>query len=194
MKAARHPSGGYLRAHRRDGFTLFQLVLALLALALAGYIAIMEVGRFKHRSQRDQFITDLRQLAAVFETYRSQKGEWPAATNPEVRMPRGMESALAGTPWLTGTPLGGSYDWMPPARVAQADKEPAAAEGGKGAGKKAALGGMIAVTAFAPGAPLALTEEDLRYIDSKLDDGNLATGRFRLGFNGWPVYLVESNP
>jgi len=25
-----------------------------------------------------------------------------------------------------------------------------------------------------------------------IDDANLATGRFRTGFNGWPVYLLEA--
>jgi hypothetical protein len=55
-------------------------------------------------------------------------------------------------------------------------------------------GGIIAITAFSPKAPLALTSKDLLYIDSKLDDGNLATGRFRTGFNGWPVYRVGPSP
>ena len=166
------------------GFGLLELMLALLAVALAGYIAISEIGKFQHRAQRAQFIAEVRSLASAFESYRAQKGEWPAATNAEVRTPRGMESALAPTRWLAGPPFGGSYDWMPPPRPLTGDKD---------APKKAAPPALIAITAFYPGPPLTLTDEDLRYIDAKLDDGNLATGRFRTGFNGWPVYRFESD-
>jgi len=52
--------------------------------------------------------------------------------------------------------------------------------------------GAVTLTAFSPSFPLTLVESDLIYIDRKIDDGNLATGRFRTGFNGWPVYLVEA--
>jgi type II secretory pathway pseudopilin PulG len=170
---------------RDRGFTLFGAVLALLAFALAGYIALGEVRKFQHRAKRDRFIGELRSLAAAFEIYRAQKGEWPPATNPEARIPRGMEAALAKTPWPAGSALGGSYDWLPPAKTVPADKE----------GEKAPPpAGTIAVTAFSPGPPLALSDEDLRYIDRKLDDGDPATGRFRAGFNRWPVYLINPSP
>lgn len=170
------------KPRRTGGFTLCEVGLALLALALMGYIALTEARKFQHRAQRDRFVEELRGFAMVFETYRAQRGEWPAATNAEVRIPRGMEAALAATSWLAGPPFGGSYDWMPPPRVKAADKS---------AAKTRAPGGVIGVTAFSPGPALALTEEDLRYIDEAIDDGNLATGRFRAGFNRWPTYLVN---
>lgn len=50
--------------------------------------------------------------------------------------------------------------------------------------------GAIAVTAFSPQLPLRLTRADMVYVDRQIDDGNLASGRFRAGFNGWPVYTV----
>lgn len=150
---------------------------------LAGYIGLSELRRFQHRAQRDQFIAEVRGLAAAFEAYQTRTGESPAATNPEARIPRGMESALADTRWLAGPPFGGTYEWIPTPPPKPKDGEEA---------KKRAPSGMIAVTAFAPGPPLALTPADLLYLDRKLDDGNLATGRFRTGFNGWPVYLVSA--
>ena len=167
------------------GFTLVEAGLVLLALALAGYIAVSEIRKFKHRAQREQFISELRNIAAVFETYRELKGAWPPATNPDIRTPLGMESALAATRWLTGPPFGGNYEWLPPYGTATDSKDMA---------KRPGPGGIIAVTAFSPSPPLSLTSEDLRFIDAKLDDGNLATGRFRTGFNGWPIYLVEPKP
>lgn len=206
MKSSRPASRSSLpafTARRVGGFTLFEMGLALLAIALAGYIALTEVQKIQHRAQRDRFVTELRGLATVFETYHAQKGEWPAATNAEVRLPRGMESVLANTPWLAGPPFGGSYDWFPPAptppEVKDAakhleDREAVKPDEEKEPKKTPVPEGMIAVTAFSPGPPLSLTEDDLRYIDGKLDDGNLATGRFRAGFNRWPVYSVSARP
>jgi hypothetical protein len=51
--------------------------------------------------------------------------------------------------------------------------------------------GTIALTAFPPERPLSLRRADLVRIDRQLDDGNPATGRFRTGFNGWPVYAPD---
>ena len=52
--------------------------------------------------------------------------------------------------------------------------------------------GVVTLTAFVPQFPLTLTRADLQRIDRLIDDANLATGRFRTGFNGWPVYLLEA--
>ncbi len=186
------------------GFTLLGVALSLLAVGLAVYIALREVRKFRHRAQREQFITDLGTLAAVFEKYRAQKGEWPAGTHAELRTPRGMESLLAETPWLAGPPFGGTYDWIPPQLAPppapppppdpDAPAQPAAVEKKPAAKTPLSTSGLIAVSAFSPTPPLPLTEEDLRYIDEKLDDGNLATGRFRAGFNRWPTYTVNARP
>jgi type II secretory pathway pseudopilin PulG len=211
---------GRVRAPRHvDGFTVFQLVLATTALALAAHIAISEVGKYRARAQRDQFVADLREIQAAFKTYHAQKGTWPPATNPDIRTPLGMESALAATRWLAGPPFGGTYEWqLPPRPVAPtpapitedlADKpamadKPAISVNATPPPTPIATAnagsiiynpdGIIAITAFSPKEPLALTSKDLLYIDSKLDDGNLATGRFRTGFNGWPVYQIGPSP
>ena len=54
--------------------------------------------------------------------------------------------------------------------------------------------GRITLTAFSPHFPLTLTRSDLLALDRQIDDGDLTTGRFRTGFNGWPVYLVRDKP
>ena len=204
------PSGGIDAPGHADGFTGLRLLLALAAVALAAYIAISEVGKYRTRAQRDQFVADLREIVAVFQAYQAQKSTWPPATNPDIRTPLGMESALAATRWLAGPPFGGTYEWQLPPRPVPlpfqdlADKPAMADKPAIGVNVTASpasrpsananAGGSIAITAFSPKAPLALTSKDLLYIDSKLDDGNLATGRFRTGFNGWPVYRVGPSP
>jgi hypothetical protein len=179
--------------HPTAGFTLFELVLTLLAIALAIHIAFTEIGKFRHRADRDQFVEELGILAGVFENHWAQHGEWPPATHPEARMPRGMEPALAHTRWLAGPPFGGSYDWIPPAAPGS-ESQPKGPMENSEAAKSPPPPGAIAVTAFSPFPPLPLTLEDLLYIDARLDDGNLSTGRFRSGCNRWPVYAVNPAP
>lgn len=202
------PSAQSLRrpalARHSGGFTVLRLLLAMSALALAAHITISEVKKHQALAQRDQFVTDIREIQAVFEAYHAQKGFWPPPTNPDIRTPLGMETALAATRWLAGPPFGGTYEWqLPPRPVAPpapklsaeelADK-PAVTVVAPPPPPAADPTGIIAITAFSPQPPLALTSKDLLYIDSKLDDGNLATGRFRTGFNGWPIYRVAPKP
>jgi type II secretory pathway pseudopilin PulG len=132
-------------------------------LALAGMLLATGLGRFRQQARCSRFISDIRGFAAAFENVRRQSGQWPAT-------PEGAGPSLARS-WRDGSPFGGEYGWVPPARSDGA--------------------GSITLTAFSPGFPLLLSIADLRRIDARMDDGNLATGRFRTGFNGWPVYLVE---
>jgi len=181
-----HPLTGVDARRAMRGFTLLGVMLGLLALVLAAYIANGEYRKYQRRAQIDRFVGDLRTFAGVFETYRQQKKVWPAATNPDIRIPLGMESFLAATPWQAGPPFGGTYEWHPPHQplIDEADLANKPAGG-------VVLPAFIAVTAFSPLPPLRLTAEELRSIDARLDDGNLATGRFRTGFNGWPLYRIE---
>lgn len=198
--------------------------LVLVCLGLGVCLAAMEVGKFRDRARRERFATELTQLAAIFEKHRKAKGSWPDSTSPESRVPRGMEAALAGTPWMAGPPIGGRYEWIcirkpappPPAPApatppVEATTPPSSTEAppdgtspappvapapeAKPAPKPAREPvAMIAVTAFAPDSPLRLTAQQLLEIDRRIDDGNLATGRFRTGFNGWPVYRLQPDP
>ena len=150
----------------RRGFSTAELLLALLVFALGGALALTLAGRIRQRLQCDRFIAELRAHATALEGHQRRHGAWPA-TAAEVA---DLRSAPA---WTQGSPFGGEYGWTAPAP-----------------GRP----GRITLTAFAPNLPLTLSPADLRYIDARLDDGNLAGGRFRTGFNGWPVYLVgDSN-
>ena len=82
--------------------------------------------------------------------------------------PAALAAALRDTTWSKGSAIGGSY-------------EVRSLPGGARA---------IAVTAFAPNFPLKATRADLQRVDQELDDGDLGTGRFRTGFNGWPLYRL----
>lgn len=154
--------------HRAPGFTLAEVMLVLLVIVFAGVLVFTVLGRQQRHRSGERLIADLQEFATAFQDYQRQHRSWPPSTNGEVAMPRGLEDVLVKTNWAGGSPFGGSYGWD-----------------GRGA---------VVLTAFAPAFPLELTRADLLALDRRFDDGDLATGRFRAGFNGWPVYLVGDKP
>lgn len=164
-----HQSPGRGRGGRRsDGYAQAEVWLGLLVFGLAVVLVFTALGRVRHQRDSERFIADLQQFATVFQDYRQQHKTWPPSTGGEGRLPREFEVALDATNWGSGSPFGGSYGWD-----------------GRGA---------VVLTAYAPAFPLELTRADLRALDRRMDDGDLATGRLRTGFNGWPVYFVDESP
>ena len=150
------------------GFTLAEVLLVLLILVLAGVLLLAVLGRVRQQQSSERFIADLQKFSAAFQDYHRQHGVWPASTSRAVALPRGMEDRLVETNWASGSPFGGHYGW---------DSR-----------------GLVGLTAFSPEFPLQLTRADMLELDRRIDDGDLATGRFRTGLNGWPVYLAEDKP
>lgn len=178
---AAHPLRTAKRCGRARGFTLIEALLALAIAALMVALVITMLQRSRQRAAVDQLAEDLRVFSTAFQNYHQAQPSWPPSTNGENAIPRGMEAALKETRWLKGTTVGGNYGWVAP---------DTANASGEGEGAKWGGSGAIVVTAFTPSFPLELSAADLAYLDAKLDDGNLKTGRFRTGFNGWPVLLV----
>ena len=153
--------------HGRSGLVLVELLLILLILVLAMVLLFMGLDRIRHQAQLEQLGTDLQTFTKVFEQARAENGRWPATAAEE-------GARLRDSQWADGSGFGGEFDWVPPGATGRP--------------------GLITLTAFSPNFPLELTRADLLAIDRRIDDGDLATGRFRTGFNGWPVYLVGGNP
>lgn len=155
-----------LTGRASGAFTLTEFLLALSVLVLASVLLFSVLGRMRRGAQREKLGADLRGLAAAFEKYHVENGRWPGSPEKAAQM---IEALLPEAP-----PFGGHYGWVPPG----ARGRPA----------------MIELTAYSPDFPLTLSAADLREIDRLVDDGDLAAGRFRTAFNGWPVYLVEASP
>lgn len=159
---------------KTGGSILAEIVLGLAILILASWLVIDLVGAAQQRRRRDAFIVELRGLANVFQG----QGEALANASGDAALPPVVSEALKSTAWFKGPVCGGDYEWIPaPATTGGADSPRRDF-------------GTIAVTAFAPRPRLTLSRADWLYIDRVLDDGNLETGRFRAGFNGWPHYLI----
>jgi len=166
MRASWRAASPAVATRRRRGFSTAEMLLTLLVFALGGVVALTLAGRIRQRLQCDRFIGELRAHATAFEGHHRRHRAWPANAAE-------VADLRAAPAWAQGSPFGGEYGWTAP---------------------ELGRPGRITLTAFAPNLPLTLSAADLRQIDARLDDGDLASGRFRTGFNGWPVYLVgESN-
>lgn len=164
----------------RGGFARLDMVLSVSAFVLATGLGLLLLGQFQQRRRCDHLIAELREFSAVFQN-SIQPDSGLVAGGDDTALPAAIEGRLRATNWFKGSPFGGNYGWVAeyPARLPD---------------RKRPGTGAIALTAFAPSFPLSLTPSELQYIDATLDDGNLAGGRFRTGFNGWPVYFVGEKP
>ena len=164
MPAAQLPPRQVLQSAR--AFALVDLCLVLVIAVLALALAWTFVGRQRQHARIARCGAELQAIAAVFEQSRAATGRWPA-TDERV-------AKLAATAWPGPSPFGGHYGWAPP----RGPEHP----------------GAVTLTAFVPDLALELSRADLLELDQAIDDGDLATGRLRAGFNGWPVYLVDEKP
>ena len=166
LSPPRLPSGKR-RAHLR-GSVVFEVLLVAAVLAVGLYVGISVAARWRRHALVDRSAAEILRLTTALEAHRRQLGQWPQAAL-EGEVPAGLAGFLGAEKWPATSAIGGRYVWTPPT-----------------ARESATLG----ITAFSPDAPLVARPADLRAIDALLDDGNLATGRFRAGFNGWPTWRV----
>lgn len=142
---------------------------------IIGFLAAMALPASKRANQSARASTvanDLRVFATAFTTQAHQAGAYP----PEVAVgvvPPLMVGALGDSAWLRRTPIGGLYNWDYNCNHA----------------------GVVYRAAIAisrSGTNLVTTDNALLLaVDRRIDDGNLATGNFRLGVNNDPVYIIE---
>ena len=171
------------RGRVTDAFTLPEVALALLVVVGGLLFVLTLAGRVRQRRNCDDYIRDVRAISAAFADYQQQHKVWPPGSSADVALPAELAATLKETSWNAGSPFGGNYGWVAPAPAGTTDHAAGPGWGARGA---------VTLTAFSPGFPLTLDKSDLLYIDGQIDDGDLTTGRFRTGFNGWPVYLVDA--
>jgi hypothetical protein len=118
-------------------------------------------------------MNDLRVFAGAFQAYAQEHGDWPPGGAAPGVIPPGMDGYLSQTSWARVTPIGGSYQF--------ATQSPQ--NGGR----------YAAVIVIASNGDNVVSSDFLQLsdIDTKLDDANLATGNFFLGYRNYPVFVLE---
>ncbi|WP_211090358.1 type IV pilin protein [Nesterenkonia sedimenti] len=66
-----------MRKLQRDGFTIVELMIVIVVIAILAAISIVAYTGVRERAVISSAQTDLRQLATIFEMYRLDRGQFP---------------------------------------------------------------------------------------------------------------------
>ena len=152
----------------RSGFTLVEIMIVVLTIALLSAIALPAFARARRNTRIAMIANDLKVYASAFDLYSLEQGGYPPDCHLDgpYHLPNEiMEQYLDAEKWAAETPIGGNFNWEGP------DAYPYAG-----------------ISIFGSTA-----EEDvMRKLDETLDDGNLSTGMFRLiAANSRYTYILD---
>jgi type II secretory pathway pseudopilin PulG len=145
----------------------------VLIIGILAALAVPALMKSRINARSSVVMNDFRVFAAAFQAYAQEHGDWPPGGNPPGVFPPGMDGYLNQTNWSRVSPIGGLYQF--------------ATNSTQGGNHYAA----VIVVASVPGNAVTTDSVQLSDIDRKLDDNNLATGNFFLGFRNYPVYVLE---
>jgi prepilin-type N-terminal cleavage/methylation domain-containing protein len=174
----RPPLARRIRLRSAGGFTLVELMVVVTIISLLFLTAVPTYRQIQRKARASTIANDFRVYAGVFQAYAHENGSWPPEAAAGV-VPIGISpDEIKVDAWSAVTPIGGKFDWeynqLHPGGTSPDGRVRAA----------------IAITGTAD-APLLIDADMMEMIDRELDDGNLATGSFRLGFGDCPLYIIE---
>jgi prepilin-type N-terminal cleavage/methylation domain-containing protein len=171
------------RLHRKDahhlrrpgarGFSLLELSVVIFIISVIAAFAVPALKQTLLESRARAVANDLRVYAGAFQAYAQEKGDWPAGDAVPGAFPAGMTGSLGKTNWERVTPIGGRYTWAPNS-LQQGEHYHA-----------------VIVLSSTPDAAVSSDKKQLLEIDRTIDDGDLETGNFRLGYRNFPIFVIE---
>jgi prepilin-type N-terminal cleavage/methylation domain-containing protein len=137
---------------RNGGFTLVEIMIVVSIIALLAVMALPSFLRAREQAQNTKFINALRIATGAFDMYIMEHNNYPPDVNRGI-VPPGMALYFGPTlDWTKPTPIGGNWDW-----------------------DYNQFGFTAGVSVVGTNA----SQQQLQDIDTKIDDGNLSTGRFQ---------------
>jgi prepilin-type N-terminal cleavage/methylation domain-containing protein len=149
---------------RTGGFTLVEIMLVVSIISLLAVMALPSFMRARQEAQNAKFVNAVRVASGAFEMYAAEHSTYPPDVNRAI-VPSGM-SLYFGTKldWTKPTPIGGNWDW---------DYN------------------QFGFTAGVSVVGGTASDEQMREIDSKIDNGDLSTGHFQDKGSGRYTFIVE---
>lgn len=149
--------------NRRHAFTLIELLIVVAIIGILAAIAVPSFMRARQRTYITRYVSGLRIVTDAFSMYAAEHGSYPADCQPAV-LPAGMALYLGKNFDFTApTPIGGNWDWDY---------------------KVYGFTGGVSVVAS------TFSAADMLDIDTRIDDGVLSTGSFRVG-SGRYTSIIE---
>lgn len=155
------------------GVGLVELMVVVTIISMLMAVGLPSYQQIQRKARSAAIANDFRVFTAVLQARAHENGSWPAEAAAGV-VPGGITADdIQLASWVGPTAIGGRFDW---------DNN----QIHNGTHYRAAL--ALVDTAD---APLLVDLELYREIDTVLDDGNLATGNFRLGQDNCLLFVIE---
>ena len=154
------PRGTLARSHRR-GFTLVEIMIVVVVVALLAAIAVPAFQRVRLRAISGRYINDARQVRDAAERYATEHGNFPP--NGTASLHADLQGYVPAKMFTERTPLGGQWDWDY---------------------RQNGFTACISVWQF------TASDEQLLDIDRTIDDGVLTSGIFQK-MGSKVVYVIQ---
>ena len=166
--------GQRTRLRSSAAFSLIELMVVVTIMSFLFFLAVPAYQRIQRKAKAAAIVNDLRTFSTAFQAHAHETGAWPPEAAAGI-VPAGMTpEEIKFDDWTHPTPMGGNFDWE----------------------NNQTHGGTVyrAAITIAPtsGAPMTTDSALLLEIDQAIDDGDLSTGIFRLGFGGQPLFIIEN--
>jgi prepilin-type N-terminal cleavage/methylation domain-containing protein len=147
--------------------TLLEIMIVVILLGILAAIAYPIINPSLDESSQTAFYSSLKQLVKASELYYFKTGEYPQSAGPG-QEPAGMsEISTQLNCWSNETPVGGAWT------------------------ARRNVGGVTAAVGVEYGNGATPDTQMLSGVDSRYDDGSLATGRLRQLGPGYYYVLAE---